>query len=68
MGGALGLLHAVALHDLAVAVDADVPRAARLALPIQHGGVGDVIVLKHALFEAALRVEVFLETKTVARR
>ena len=28
VGGTLGLLHAVALHDPAVAVDADVPRAA----------------------------------------
>lgn len=61
MGGAFGLLHPVALHDLAIAVDADVPRATRLALTVQHGRVRHIVVLKHALFKLTLWVEVLLE-------
>lgn len=64
MGGAFRLLHPVALHDLAVAVDADVPRATRLTLTVQHGRVRHVVVLEHALFKLALRVEVLLGKKT----
>lgn len=63
MGGALGLLHPVALHDLAVAVDADVPRATRLALAVQHGRVRHIVVLEHALFKLTLWVKVLLENK-----
>lgn len=55
-----GLLHTVALHHLAIPVDADVPRASRLALAVQHGGVRHIVVLKHALFEFALWVEILL--------
>ena len=63
VGGSFGLLDSIALHDLPVAVDADVPRAAGLALPVQHGRVGHVVVLKHALFELTLWVEVLLQKK-----
>ena len=47
VGGALVLLDAVPLHGLAVAVQTQVPGPARVGLPVQHGGVGDVVVLKH---------------------
>lgn len=57
----LGLLYPVALHDLTVTVDTDIPGAARLGLAIEHGGVRNVVVLKHALFELALRSEVLLK-------
>lgn len=63
MGGAFGLLHPVALHDLAVAVDADVPVATRLGLAVQHGRVRHVVVVKHVLFKLTLRVEVLLKKK-----
>lgn len=55
-----GLLYTVALHYLAVTVDANVPRASRLALAVQHGGVRHIVVLKHTLFEFALGVEMLL--------
>lgn len=55
------LLHPVALHDLSVAVDTDIPGAARLGLAIEHGGVCDVVVLEHTLLELALRSEVLLK-------
>lgn len=58
-----GLLHPVALHDLAVTVDTDIPGAARLGLAIEHGGVRNVVVLKHTLLELTLRSEVLLERK-----
>lgn len=61
MCGALRLLDAVSLHDLAVPVDADVPGPARLGLSVQDGRVGDVVVLKHALFELAFWREVLLK-------
>ena len=64
MGGALGLLHAVALHDQPVAVDADVPGAARLRLAVQDRRVGHVVVLKHTLLELTLGREEFLEEDT----
>lgn len=63
MCSSFGLLHPVALHDLAVAVDADVPGATRLGLAIQHGRVRNIVVLKHALLEFTLRSEVLLESR-----
>ena len=61
VGGALGLLYAVALHDQAVPVDADVPGPARLCLAVQDGRVGHVVVLKYTLLELTLGREEFLE-------
>lgn len=60
MSGRFGLLNTVALHHLAVPVDADIPRPSRLALAVQHRGVRHVVILKHALFEFTLWVEVLL--------
>lgn len=60
MSCSFGLLHAVALHDLAITVDTDIPGAARLGLAIQHGGVRDVVVLEYTLLELTLRSEVLL--------
>lgn len=54
----LGLLYMVALHDLTLFVETQVPASARLLLPIDHWRVGHVIVLKHWLFEFALWREV----------
>lgn len=59
--GSFVLLYPVALHDLAVTVDTDIPSATRLGLPIEHRGVCDVVVLKHTLLELTLRSEVILE-------
>lgn len=56
-----GLLYPVALHDLAITVDTDIPGAARLGLAIEHGGVCNVVVLKHTLLELTLRSEVLLK-------
>lgn len=61
MCSSFGLLHPVALHDLAVTVDTDIPGAARLGLAIEHGGVRNIVVLKHTLLELTLRSEVLLE-------
>ena len=58
-----GLLYSVALHDLAVTVDTDIPGAARLGLAIEHRGVCNVVVLKHTLLELTLRSEVLLKRK-----
>lgn len=58
-----GLLYPVALHDLAIPVDTDIPAAARLGLAIEHGRVRDIVVLKHTLLELALRSEVLLQRK-----
>lgn len=55
------LLNPVALHDLAVTVDTDIPRAARLGLTVEHGGVCNVVVLKHTLLELTLWSEVLLQ-------
>lgn len=54
------LLYPVALHDLTITVDADIPAAARLRLAVEHGGVRDVVVLEHTLLELTLRSEVLL--------
>lgn len=59
----LGLLYPIALHDLTISVDTDIPGAARLGLTIEHGWVRDIVVLKHALFELTLRGEVLLQEK-----
>lgn len=59
-----GLLYPVALHDLAITVDTDIPGAARLGLAIEHGGVCNVVVLKHTLLELTLWSEVLLEINT----
>lgn len=61
MRGSFGLLYPVALHDLAITVDTDIPGAARLSLAIEHGGVCNVVVLKHTLLEPTLWSEVLLE-------
>lgn len=58
-----GLLHPIALHDLAITVDTDIPGAARLGLAIEHGGVCNVVVLKHTLLELTLWSEVLLKRK-----
>lgn len=54
------LLYPVALHDLTITVDTDIPAAARLRLAVEHGGVRNVVVLKHTLLELTLRSEVLL--------
>lgn len=61
MCGSFGLLYPVALHDLAITIDTDIPGAARLGLAIKHGGVCNIVVLKHALLEPTLWSEVLLE-------
>lgn len=63
MCGSLGLLHPVALHNLTVTVDADIPGAPGLGLTVQHGRVRNVVVLKHALFKLTLWSEVLLQNK-----
>lgn len=63
MRSSFGLLYPVALHDLAVTVDTDIPAAARLCLAIEHGRIRNVVVLKHTLLELALRSEVLLLRK-----
>lgn len=65
MCGSFGLLYPVALHDLAIPIDTDIPGAARLGLAIQHGGVCNVVVLKHTLLELTLWSEVLLESRRV---
>lgn len=45
--GGLVLLDVVPLHDSALLVESQVPGPAGGLLPVQHGGVGDVVVLKH---------------------
>lgn len=59
--GSFGLLYPVALHDLAVAIDTNIPGAARLRLAIKHGGVCNIVVFKHTLLEPTLWSEVLLE-------
>lgn len=56
-----GLLDPVALHGLAFLVEAQEPGPARLFLPVQHGAVDHVVVLKHRLLELALGREQLLE-------
>lgn len=63
MRSSFGLLYPVALHDLAITVDTDIPAAARLGLAIEHGRIRNVVVLKHTLLELALRSEVLLLRK-----
>lgn len=50
----LVLLHVVPLHDLPLFVEPQVPRPSRSLLPVQHRGVGDVVVLKNRLLKLAL--------------
>lgn len=50
----LVLLHVVSLHDSTLLVQPQVPGPTRGLLPVQHGRVGDVIVLKHRFLELAL--------------
>lgn len=59
----LVLLHVVPLHDSALLVQSQVPGPTRGLLPVQHGGVGDVVVLKHRLLELTLGGEVLLREK-----
>lgn len=61
MCSSFGLLYPVALHDLAITVDTDIPGAARLGLAIEHGGVCNVVVLKHTLLELTLWSKVLLK-------
>lgn len=56
----LVLLHVVPLHDSTLLVQPQVPGPTRGLLSVQHGRVGDVIVLKHRLLELALRGKMFL--------
>lgn len=58
-----GLLYPVALHDLAVTVDTDIPAAARLGLAIEHGRIRNIVVLKDTLLELALWSKVLLLRK-----
>lgn len=60
MCGGLVLLHVVALHDAALLVESQVPGPTRGLLPVQHGRIGDVVVLKHRLLELTLRGEMLL--------
>lgn len=53
----------VSLHDPPLLVQAQVPGPTRGLLPVQHGRVGDVVVLKHGFLELALRGEVFLRAQ-----
>ena len=62
--GGLVLLDVVPLHDSALLVEAQVPGPARGLLPVQHGGVGHVVVLKYRLLELTLRGKMFLRGKT----
>lgn len=59
----LVLLDVVSLHDAALLVQSQVPGPTRGLLPVQHGGVGDVVVLKHGLLELTLWGEMFLRAK-----
>lgn len=61
MCGPLGLLHSIALHDVTIPVNADIPGASGLGLAVEHGRVRNIVVLKHALLELTLRSEVFLK-------
>lgn len=60
MGCWLVLLDMVPLHDFSFLVQTEVPAPARLLLPVYHGGVCHIIVLKHRLLEFALWRKVFL--------
>ena len=61
VGGGFGLLDPIALHDLALLGEAQEPGPARLLLPVHGGGVDDVVVLEHRLFEFTLRSKHFLQ-------
>lgn len=61
--GGLVLLDVVPLHDSTLLVESQVPGPTRGLLPVQHGGVGDVVVLKHRLLELTLRGKMFLRGK-----
>lgn len=60
MGSSFSLLHPISLHDLAVTVYTNIPATARLGLAVQHGGVCNIIVLKHTFLELTLWSEVLL--------
>lgn len=60
MCGGLVLLDVVPLHDPSLLVESQVPGSARGLLPVQHGGIGDVVVLKHRLLELTLRGKMLL--------
>lgn len=64
----LVLLHVVSLHDSTLLVQPQVPGPTRGLLPVQHGRVGDVIVLKHGFLELALRGKMFLRAQDDARK
>ncbi len=61
MCSSFGLFDPIALHDLAITVDTDIPGAARLGLAVEHGGVCNIVVLKHTLLELAFWSEVLLK-------
>lgn len=63
MCGGFVLLDVVSLHDSPLLVEAQVPGPTRGLLPVQHGGVGDVVVLKHRLLELTLGGKMFLRGK-----
>lgn len=58
-----GLFDPVAFHSLALLIQAQEPGPARFLLPVQHGAVDDVVVLKHRLFKLALCCKQLLQTQ-----
>lgn len=50
----------VPLHDSPLLIQPQVPGPTRGLLPVQHGRVGDVVVLKDGLLELALWGKMFL--------
>lgn len=60
VGGGLGLLDSISLHDSALLVQAQVPGPARAALAIESRGVQDIVILKDAFLKATLSCEMWL--------
>lgn len=63
MSSRFGLFNTVPLHHSPLLIEAEVPGSTRLLLPVQHGRVGHVIILKHRLLKLALWSEVFLRDR-----
>lgn len=60
VGGCLGLLDSISLHDSALLVQAQVPGPARAALAVEGRGVQDIVILEDAFFKATLSCEMWL--------
>lgn len=60
VGGCLGLLDSISLHDSALLVQAHAPGPARTTLAIESRGVQDIVILKDALLKATLSCEMWL--------